>query len=84
MLLVIADFATSVNQKVMSIPVVQNINNWLADSVADALPAGARNGMNTVIEVYNDVQKAVKPVAKLVSTCASVASKVASTLFGWL
>lgn len=68
----------------MSIPMVQNVNNWLTDTVADAIPAGARNTMNNVIEVYNDVQAGTKTVAKLVSTCASVASTVASTLFGWL
>ena len=37
-----SSFATTVNKKIVSIPVVKNINNWLADSVADVIPSGAR------------------------------------------
>ena len=79
-----SEFATTVNRKVMSIPVVQNVNNWLADTAADAIPDGARNLMNDVIDDYNKVQRAIEPIEHLVSTCASVASSVANTLFGWL
>jgi len=49
----------------------------------DAIPEGVHNAMNDVIEGYNEVKRAVEPVEKFVSTVASVASKVADTVYGW-
>jgi hypothetical protein len=57
--------------------------DWLCDTVVDAIPEGVHNAMNDVIEGYNEVKRAVEPVEKFVSTVASVASKVADTVYGW-
>ena len=72
---------TWLNNKIVHIPIVEHINNKLSDAVADVIPSGMRNGMNTVIDGYNKLSAKVEPMEKFVSTCVDVGGKVADTLF---
>lgn len=72
---------TWLNNKIVHIPIVEHINNKLSDAVADVIPSGMRNGMNTVIDGYNKMSAKVEPMEKFVSTCVGVGKKVADTLF---
>ena len=74
---------TWLNDKIVHIPIVENLNNKLADSAADLLPKGARNLINDVVDTYNAVEAKVVPVVNFVNECASTAKKVADTIFGW-
>ena len=72
---------TWLNDKIVHIPIVEHINNKLSDSVADLIPSGMRNGMNTVIDGYNKMSSRIEPMETFVSTCVDVGKKVADTLF---
>lgn len=76
--------ASWINNEIVNIPIVHKFTYWLADTCSDLIPGGARNLMNDVVDTYNDVKRAIKPITDLWSDVTSVASKVSDTLFGWL
>lgn len=76
--------ASWINNKIVNCPIVHKFTYWLANTCSDLIPGGARNLMNDVVDTYNDVKKAVKPIEDLWDDCKSAGSSIAKTLFGWL
>jgi len=66
-----------VNKKIQSIPLVRNVNNWLANTANEYVPSGVRNVVDDVASVYNTGRS-------VVDACEHAGSAIVHGLFGWL
>jgi len=71
------DVESYVNDEVLSIPLVQNVNNWLVNTADEYVPSGVRNVIDDVADVYNTGKS-------VVDACESAGSAIVHGLFGWL
>ena len=70
------DVESYVNDKVLSIPLIQNANNWMIDTADEYVPSGVRNVVDDVADVYNAGQD-------VWDACESAGEDVIGGLFGW-
>jgi hypothetical protein len=71
------DVESYVNKKILAIPLVANVNNWLVNTADEMVPSGVRNVVDDVAEVYNAGKS-------IVSACESAGKAIVHGLFGWL
>ena len=64
------------NNKILSIPLVQNVNNWLVNTANELVPSGVSNVVDDVASAYNAGKSVVKE-------CESAGSAIVHGLFGW-
>jgi hypothetical protein len=69
------DVESYVNDKVLSIPLIQNANNWTIDTADEYVPSGVRNVVDDVADVYNAEQD-------VWDACESAGEDVIGGLFG--
>jgi hypothetical protein len=71
------DIENYVNQEIESIPLVQNINNWIGNTIDEMVPSGVSNVIDDVANVYNAGQD-------MWNSCEQAGAGIVSGLFGWL
>jgi len=70
------DIESYVNDKILSIPLVQNVNNWLVNTADEFVPGGASNAIDAVAFAFG--------TSGIVDACESAGSAIVNGLFGWL